>query len=151
MATEIVARKAFTERGPALLPASAADMALLSDVPSGRDLRSVITMARNAKRHRLYFGICRFILEHTSRFQSVQQIDQTLRLMCGHSEVVRLADGRLIQTAKTIRWGAMDETEFAAFFKRVVDFVATKILPGVTAEQIHDELAGMIGIERRAA
>ena len=150
MATEIITRRLSTDRGPALVPATAHDAEELGAIPYGVDLRSVIKRARNIKRHNLYYAIVQFIWEHQSRYSCKDEIDQVIRVSVGHCYVSVKSDGVVINTPKPLNFGAMDETEFSAFFKRVVDFVANEILPGVTSQQIHDELAGLIGIERAA-
>ena len=148
MATELTGQHMLSDRGDGLFPVTAHAADLLRKIPFKRHLKIVTSLPRNRGRHDKYWAIVHFIHQHSS--YNKEQIDQLLRIRAGHCDIARFADGRVQETARRINWGAMDETEFCRFLDRVVDVVATTILPGVTSQQIHDELAGLIGIERAA-
>ena len=151
MATDLIAQKGWTDRGWALLPITPHESEALSGLPKG-PLRTKASMIRNARyvpHHNWYWALARLIWENQSRYPTVENVSDVLKGMAGHVEVLVTPDGREMLRPKSINFG-MPEDEFRQFTARLKPEVA-KLLPGITNAQLEHELAGMIGIERRAA
>ena len=151
MATEIITRHVWTDHGDALVAATAHDADLMAKLPRMRDLRADIVRPRDLTRHKNYWALCKLVHENQSRMATVQNVSDALKVLAGHCEILTTLDGEMVRVPKSIAFHRMDETEFAAFWRSVRDVVITRLLPGVTKAEIEHELAGMIGLERRAA
>lgn len=98
-----------------------------------------IRKIRNPAFHRKFFALISLIYHNQSRFRSIEELLDVIKVMVGHANVVE-KDGKEIYIPKSISFAKMDELEFQAFYDRVITFVCEKIIPGVTREELEREL-----------
>lgn len=132
MAAELfVARK-----GPHLIAATMADVEVLDGLAQGSDYRAVLTRAqgRSVRQNRLLFGLIKIIRENYPEHLTNQAITDTLKLLTGHVNVVKLVTGQVIMTPASISFQAMDQDAFNKWFPRAVDAMCREFVPGLTSE-----------------
>ena len=85
------------------------------------------------------------VFENQTRYGSVEQLVDAVKLAVGHSYVVRTLDGAAVTVPRSISFARMDQETFDRFWDRVVDLVVTRLLPGVTREDLEREFAEVVG------
>ena len=106
-----------------------------------------IHQRRNPRHHRLYWAIVRFVGEHVEQFHGKDRdlVSTALKLAVGLVRVYVDQDtGTTIMVPKSIAWGAMDQTKFAAFFDDACNAISQRWMPGNTPEEIRNELLAMV-------
>lgn len=131
--------------GQRLAPASALDAELLAVLPAGKDLRVVVTVAkdvRSVKQNNLRWKVCEMIAENTDGWTK-DGVNDALKIATGHVEYRQSPDGQFWRFAKATDFGAMGSAEFSAWLDHA--FVEAAILfgPGLS-EAVRAELADMI-------
>ena len=86
--------------------------------------------------------LCHFCAEHSD--YTPEQVSDIFKLRAGLTQFSKLADGTIIQHPGSISFAAMDQDEFDQFYDRVMDVVATDILPGVQRADVQRELMELI-------
>lgn len=147
MATDLIMRRGLS----GLMPATAQAEEAIRELPIGADFKVTVKRGRNIQHHKLYWALVSLIHQNQSRYMTVENVSDALKIMVGHCEMMQLRNGQEIRVPKSISFAKMDQTEFNKFFERIKTLVITQILPGVTKAQLEHEIADMIGLERRAA
>ncbi len=122
----------------------------MGSLKRGQDLRTTVTRPRDLARHKNFWALCKLVHDNQSRLATVEQVASALKVLAGHCETLVTMDGEEVRVPKSIAFHRMDDVEFTVFWRAVRDVVITRIMPGVTDEQLTHELAGMIGLEKRA-
>lgn len=111
MATEIMVEP-YNGRLRGVTAADAEAIALLE----GAAYRAVLTVpqGRSLSQLGLWFHICQMIAENSPGGWTKDEVDQTLRLACGHTNVRRDVRGVYYRTPKSIAFNKMDGPAFGA-------------------------------------
>ena len=108
---------------------------------------------RNVRHHRLFWSLVTLVWEQIDdqeRFPTIEDLVTEIKILTGHyTRRDMVVEGKRypVLTPKSISFAAMDQTTFSAFFERVCDWVVTDILPGVSRDDLRDELETMTGIK----
>lgn len=105
-----------------------------------------IKQPRNVRRLQLYWALIQKVYENQQRFKSPENLSDALKVYVGHCEALKLRDGTIVQAPKSIAFANMEEPEFAMFLDRVIDVVATEIIPNLDRTALRDELETMCGV-----
>ncbi len=114
-----------------------------------------IRRIRNVQHHRLFWALMSLVWEQIDdkeRFPTVEDLVTEVKIITGHyTRRDMVVEGKRypVLTPKSISFAAMDQTTFSAFFERCVDWVVTNILPGVSRDDLREELELMTGIKYR--
>ena len=103
-----------------------------------------VRMPRNYKLFNKYWAFCSFVLFHTSKFQSVTQVSDFIKIGVGHCHRVETRS-RVENLPLSISWAKMDDLEFEKFWNRVCDFVMAEFMPHVTQPELEAQLAEFVG------
>lgn len=114
-------------------------MESLRSIRQGEVVKAEIRRPRNLGQHRKYWAICRLVCINHDELKTERQVDHALKLLAGHVDLVKVA-GQIIQVPRSISFGAADQAEFDAFFKRACDVVCQDLLPGVRLEELQEEI-----------
>jgi len=118
----------------------------------GEILEVEIRRVRNPQHHRLFFALMSLVWEQIDdqeRFPTIEDLVTEIKILTGHyTRRDMVVEGKRypVLTPKSISFAALDQTEFSAFFDRVCDWVVTDILPGVSRDDLREELEIMTGI-----
>jgi hypothetical protein len=142
-------RVADTSKGKALVPDDRKSEELLSVVQLGKRIMVKTKTARNPKQHRLLWALAAKIAENSERFQDAEHVVHELKINTGHVSRRQInvpGLGLVFQEwPKSIAYESMPQEEFAEWFRKVLDYVAKKIWPGISSHEIRNEIAEMLG------
>lgn len=128
-----------------LRPVDEAGEEALRKIKQGDVIKCDVRKPRNIKHHRLYWALCSLILQNQSRYLTVEEISDVIKLRTGHCHLLAMPDGAEFRVPDSISFAKMDQTAFDAFFNRVCDFVCAELLPGVSNADLRLELGSMVG------
>lgn len=129
---------------------------LLGRIKDGKQVGADVIQRRNARHHRLYFAMLKFLSEHVDMFagRDVELISISLKLATGLVRTyVEAETGKTVMVPLSISWGAMDQTKFAEFFDAALVTICTRWLVGSDVEEARAEIERMadpIGYGRAA-
>ena len=146
MATELW----LTRRMDTLLPANTQCLEDMRKLPADKWLLAELRMPRNVKHHRKFMAVLQAVYPHQDMWPTFNSFRKAFTAALGHGEIVTAKDGRKFIDANSISFAAMDQVEFDEFYARAIDFVLTKILPGVNSRDLEREVADILE-GRRAA
>lgn len=140
MATELILQR--SRLLPHLVGATMADAEALEELKHATDYRAMLTRpsGRSVKHHRLLFGLIKLIRDNYPEPLSSKAVLNTLKLLTGHVNVVRLLTGQIVMTPASISFEAMDQDEFNVWFQRAVEAMCREFVPGLTAEAATREI-----------
>ena len=78
-------------------------------------------------------------------YPTVEDLVVHVKIATGHRRHLIFEGGEIAYVPESIAFHNMDQTAFDAFFERVCNWVAEKVLPGVTHEDLRRELEEMTG------
>lgn len=139
--SKILMRKEFT----ALRPVDAAGHQAMAKLAHDDLVTVEIRKSRNLQHHRLFWALCSLVADNVTGV-TAEQVAGVLKLKTGHCDPVKTADGTIHMIPKSISFAAMDQTEFSAFYDRVVEVVQRDWLPGVKQADLRRELEEMTGL-----
>ena len=136
MATTIHLRRVLSR----LAPADAASEELLNALPTGKEVKAVITIPRNVKHHRKFFALLNVIFPHQETYPTRESLLNAIKCALGYGETITLPDGRIVLSPGSISFSKMDQNDFNAFYERAVRLITERILPGVDSTDLEREV-----------
>lgn len=111
---------------------------------------SVVVDLKKPREHRSlrrYWGLCKLVFENSDKFKTIAQVHQYLKVRSGHcTQIVSESTGEVFLVADSIDYDTLEENEFQAVWRRVVDVVCEDILPGITEAEIEAEILKCTGL-----
>ena len=106
-----------------------------------------IKRTRNIKFHRLYWALVGKVWDNVDheRYPTADDLHAAIKIAVGLRTRIVLPDGTLGFIPGSIAFHKMTEDEFRLFYDRVCDMVAEYFLPGVTADELRNEVRLMVG------
>jgi hypothetical protein len=145
MASIVLAR-----RGDTLAPVDEADREIIYRLREGEPVRVEIKARRNVRRHRLYWGLMRILVQNTEIWPSEEAASDSIKIAVGHVEqIVNPLTGEIHLRPKSIAFERMEEAEFCRFLDRVIYVITERLIPGLDASDLRREVfAAIDGPER---
>ena len=103
-----------------------------------------IRKPRNVGHHRKFFALLSLIYQNQSRYKSVEELLDAMKVMLGHCIVMRLRNGREVAVPKSIAFHTMDQIAFDEFWERAVKLVCEEILPRVSRVDLEREIRDLV-------
>lgn len=138
-----------------LKPAHESDLELLRKIPIGEERAVEITMPRNLKFHRKFFGLLSIVFDNmqtpaifktaTGQEIEIRSVDDLLwhiKMQLGHYEQKMTLGGKIIFEAKSISFAKMDNVAFEKFYNSAIDVILKYFL-----DCEKDELIEMVLLE----
>ena len=143
----------FRKRGRSFIPIDQEGLDVLSHIHDERDVVIEIKQARWPKHHRLFFALLKFMVEHTPYFETIEQAKTAIKIATGEVDTYIDEHGKTFFILRSISWGSMEQTRFAAFFDRAVFVITDRWMPpNTTEESVRAELEAMVAPnDRRVA
>ena len=116
----------------------------LRRIPLGTTVKCEITRPRSVQQLRYYWSLCALVAQNHVELQTREQVDQALRLLTGHVDIVKVGD-KVLQIPRRIAFAKLSQDEWQAYLMRVKDAVVRELLPGVELPEFEDEILRMTG------
>ena len=120
-------------------------MAALRRVPLGEDVMVSWRRARNMKFHRKVFALLQMVFENQERYPTFKRFRAEIQKELGYGETYEQDDGKAIFVPDSLSPASMEADEFETFWNDLCNHVITKWLPGVTREELEDEILEITG------
>lgn len=138
--------------GERLAPASALDAELMGVLPSAKDLRVVVTVAkdtRSVKQNNLRWKVCDMVAENSDGWDK-DAVNDVLKIATGHVTFKQSPDGQFWRVPKPTDFGAMGSAEFSAWLDKAFAAIGAVFGEGLS-EAVQAELSAMIDGVKEAA
>jgi len=135
MAIEIVMRRKMG----ALRPVDALGEELLSELPSGEDVKVTITRSRNLLFFRKFHALLAVLFPHQSYYPTQTKFRKAVQIALGYCEETILPSGKIMVEAESIAFHKMKEEDFEQLMKRFFELAETRILPGIDRKDVERE------------
>ena len=133
----------------ALAPVHDAGRDALRTMKSGDYVMVTLKRPRNLQHHRKLFALLDLIFQNQTRYKSVEELLDAIKVYCGHCEVMILRDGTEVRRPQSISFAKMDQAAFEKFYDAVVNVVVTEIIPGLNRSDLERELLDFVGTDAR--
>jgi hypothetical protein len=108
-------------------------------IPIGTTVRCEITRPRSLPQMRLYWAMCDLVSINHETLTTRVQVDQTLRLLTGHVDLVQIGD-QILKLPRAINFNDISQDEWEAYLARAKDAVVSELLPGITGQALEEEI-----------
>lgn len=103
--------------------------------------------SRSVLWHRRYFGLLRLIYQNSERFKSEEDVHFYLKSETGtYDKMLQLEDGTKVYFVKSIAFDAMTAEDWNQYWKKAIDVLLTKIMPGVAMDEALYEIERCAGL-----
>lgn len=134
----------FRKRLGSLVPGDTLAEDLMRKISQGEWVRIEVKRPRNIGYHRKLFALLNLVFENQSRFASVDELLDAVKVYIGHCETMVLKDGTTVKRPKSISFASMDQTGFEKFYDQVIDVVAKEIIPGIEKLALKQEVEAFL-------
>lgn len=128
-----------------LLPTDDAGGRAFAKIAEGDVVTVDVKRVRNVRHHRLFFALLQIVFTNQSRFHSMDELLDVVKISVGHCRTLRFRDGTECKIPKSISFANMDEDGFRNFYDRVADFVCREVVPRLDHEALKLEVLEMVG------
>lgn len=140
----------FTRSLAGLVPDDDRTREALGKIRMGELVRVDMKRTRNGKHHRLFWALMTLVYQNlpedtAALYRNVDQFVAAVKIAAGHYEEVTTPGGVTHRLPKSISFSKMDQTAFDQFFNDVCDLIIKHFLPGVTSQELKNEVGNMVG------
>ena len=100
-------------------------------------VRVHVSRPRNLRQHNYYQALCRKVADNHATLVTREMVDQALRILTGHVDLVRIGD-QILKIPRSINFDSMSQTEFEEFLTRAKDAICSELLPGVELKELDE-------------
>lgn len=123
-----------------LVPADPYGAEVIDAMKEGEFVRVKMTRARNPRHHRKFFALLKVVYDAQSRFATMDQLLNFVKVATGYCEVMEIIKGKPIYIPLSISFNKLDQTGFEKFYAEVIKLIITKILPGVDSDDLERQV-----------
>lgn len=124
-----------------LTPADDAAQAALAKIKFGAEVQVEIKRPRNIAHHRKFWSLANLVADNQEHYETPEQVVAALKAATGHCDWLPMKDGKhMVAIPKSIAFHKMNQTEFAAFYDKCINVVASHFLPGVDSTALREEV-----------
>ena len=121
-------------RDGSLIPETEADAIVLEKMAQGATWCFSVHRERNAKHHRKFFSLIRVVWDNLpeqldDHYPDIEHLRAEITMKAGHFTTFTTTKGERVYLPKSIAFDKMDQTEFDAFYSKVVDIILKHFLP----------------------
>lgn len=141
MSTTLLMHKTL---GGSLQPIDDQGRAVIAKLGRGEVVAMTMRRPRNVGHHRKLFALLSLIHENQSRYPTVEDLLDAIKIYIGHCTTITLRDGRTGYVPKSISFAQMDQAGFETFWDRIVTVVCEQIIPGLQRADLERELVDLV-------
>lgn len=112
-------------------------------IPLGTTVRCEIAQPRSLPQLRYYWALCALVASNHAELQTREQVDQALRILTGHVDLVQLGE-QTVKIPRRIAFSKLSQAEWQAYLARAKDAVVQDLLPGVELPEFEAEIERMV-------
>ncbi len=116
----------------------------LRRIKHGAEIEVTIRQPRNIRHHRKWWALINLVFENQSHYEQIDHMVLALKVALGHCDTVIDGQGKVLYHPRSMAFHNMDQTEFEAFYEKTVDLITTRFLPGVTDEQLREQVLELV-------
>lgn len=131
-----------------LRPADEAGCEALRKIPNGKLVLIEIKQSRNLQHHRLFWALMTTVWENLDheRYPTAEDFAAAVKICLGLRTRIELPNGTVGFIPGSIAFHKMDQVAFSIFYDQVCDLISEHFLPGVTSDELRQEVQIMIGV-----
>ena len=112
------------------VPSLPQDSDFFESIPQGEIFEFDFVKKRNAKFHKKYFAMLNVVLQHTEKWENVEQLRAAVLLNIGHFDMIwEPINKMMIPKVGSINWAQMDEVKFNRIFQDSLTVIMKYYLP----------------------
>lgn len=133
-----------------LRPTDEAGEDALRKIGNGEIVSIELKRSRNVKHHRMFWVLMTIVHSNMdeARYPTVEDLVAAVKIAAGLRTRIVLPNGDVGFIPGSIAFHKMDQEEFGKFYDRVCDLIAKHFLPGVTSDQLREEVEIMTGMRK---
>lgn len=132
-------------RGGFLAPATPMDGDMLAKFSPTAPITVRLTQERHGGQHRLYFALLGKVCENLDTAATAEELHEWVKTNTRVIFTDRVT-GELFETGPaSVAFEAMDQPAFHDFFRRVIDLLVSRIIPGLDKQALRQEAAALLG------
>jgi hypothetical protein len=140
----------FAKRGRVIVAVDSDAEAMLLALPDNKDFVGEFRTVRNIRQHRLWWALMQKLADNNPLFDSKEHASDQIKLATGHfKRSLNIWTGELTEKPLSIKFASLRQEKFNELFQRACDVIVREFLPGVTSEELRDEIERMIDGEER--
>ena len=112
-------------KGSTLVPASAFDDEMLSELETGKDVEVTFKQRRSNEQLRLYWAMLKKLNDATDAFPAVYKMHEAIKFDLGYVTLSVSIEGDEFYSADSAAFAKMDAATFKVFFDRAVELLAS--------------------------
>ena len=118
-------------------------------LPADKLLKVKISQPRSLPWLRRYWALVGLVAENSS--YSREDVHVLLKIRCGCSRLIQERNGNILTVPDSISFDRMQADAWAVYWNRVVDYVASDLLPGISRKELERELIEIAGLPMELA
>ena len=126
-----------------LYPVDESGAAAIRKFGLGEIISVDVKRPRNVAFHRKFFAMLQLVLANQDHFKSIDDLLELTKLRTGHCHTVETKYGQ-VKITDSISFAAMDQDSFNDFYNRAVLWVIDEVIPGLTRQDLDDEVAAQL-------
>lgn len=140
MSTEVYLVKELNKLGAA----DPISSELLQNIKQGEQVKAVITRPRNSRHHRKLFALLNVVLEAQTQYTTTKHLLSAIKAGIGYGDKIPF-DGGYIFIPDSISYANADQNVFERFYNSAMDYICTKIIPGVNRDDLERHITQTMG------
>lgn len=131
----------------ALRPVDENGEAVVQKLGQGELVEIELRRPRHLPMHRKFWALMSLVWEQLdhAEYPTVEDLVTRMKIAVGHRTRLEFSDGTVAFIPRSISFAALDQSAFDTFFEACCDWIAAYVLPGVTREDLLEELEVLIG------
>lgn len=128
------------------VPLYESDYELFKRLKEGAEVLVEVKQERNTKFHKKFFALLRLTLDNLPErliedynLYGVDDLLNIVKYLLGYADLVKVGPLQFL-SPRSIAFSKMSEQEFSEFYARAVQLIIHTFLPGMTTEDIENEI-----------
>ena len=138
----------LVRQGQRLAAADPISLEALESIREKETVTAAIRRSRNPAHHRKLFALLQVIFPHQKQYATVADLLNALKVATGYFETGMTLEGIPYMTPKSISFASMAQTPFEQWYDRAVEIIIARILPGVNADELNDQVQDILSGNR---
>lgn len=143
MAEEVLLKR----KGNTLEAADPTSFEVIQGIGYEEYLVATIRRPRRIRHHRLFFALVHKIFENQDRYATEAQLLNAIKIKTGYYDNQNVTIGGMtfqVFIPRSISFAKLDQTGFEQFYRRVIEFVVTEVIPGLDTDDLRNEILELV-------